>query len=121
MRERTAAGHPLGLLRVLDSEPRLPQAAKRLDNSLPIFSNEILIDVHCLNIDAASFVQMEKRSGGSEKRIASMVLQNTRQMGKQQDPVTQSGGMLVGRVAAIGSRSRGEYSFQVGDLVATLV
>jgi L-erythro-3,5-diaminohexanoate dehydrogenase len=119
--ERKAAGHPLGIGRVLDEKPCLPQAADRLDNRLPIFSNEILIEVERLNIDAASFVQMEEETNRNELRIAQIVLDNSKTRGKQQNRVTGSGGMLVGRVAQIGSHYKGPLKAKVGDRVATLV
>lgn len=121
MAERGRAGHPWGLHRVLDRAPRLPQAAQRLDNRLPIYPNEILISVERLNIDAASFLQMERQTGRNPTSIGKLVLQNTRRLGKQHNRVTGSGGMLIGRVSQIGSQYRGPCRFRVGDRVATLV
>lgn len=119
--ERSELGHPLGIHRVKDAKTRLPQAAETLDNSLPIFSNEVLIKVEKLNIDAASFVQMEKETGGDEKKIAEIVLGNCRTRGKQQNRVTGSGGMLLGEVAQVGSKYKGPIKFKKGDRIATLV
>jgi len=114
-------GHPFGIHRVLDSEPRLPQAAERLDNRLPIYSNEILITVERLNIDAASFVQMEEETGKEAERIGRMVMENCERRGKQQNRVTGSGGMLIGRVAQIGTKYHGPLKLKVGDRIASLV
>jgi L-erythro-3,5-diaminohexanoate dehydrogenase len=119
--ERKTPGHPLGIQRVLDSASRLPQAADRLDNNLPIFSNEILIAVERLNIDAASFVQMEQQTGHDSEAIKNIVIENCRTRGKQQNAVTGSGGMLVGTVAQIGKKYDGPLKFKVGDRVASLV
>lgn len=119
--ERKTAGHALGVHRVLDTEPRLPQAAEKLDNGLPLFSNEILIRVEFLNIDAASFVQMEKEFGGDAKKIGECVLGNTRTRGKQHNRVTGSGGMLVGTVQQIGSTYKGPVKLKVGDSIASLI
>ena len=119
--ERAEPGHPLGLHRVIDPKPRLPQAADRLDNTLPIFSNEILIEVERLNIDAASFVQMEKAAHGDTAKIALNVMANCQSQGKQHNRVTGSGGMLLGKVMQIGSDYRGPLKAKVGDTVATLV
>lgn len=119
--ERPEPGHSLGTHRVLDDKAKLPQAADRLDNRLPIFSNEILIDVERLNIDAASFVQMEQETKHDNAAIAKIVLENTRTRGKQQNRVTGSGGMLVGTVKQVGSKYRGHLKVKAGDRVATLV
>ena len=119
--ERKSKGHPLGLHRVLDKEPKLPQAASRLDNSLPIYSNEILINVDHLNIDAASFVQMEKEGKGVPHFISNRVMNNTKEFGKQHNQATGSGGMLTGTVVQIGSQYRGNLKLKKGDRIATLV
>lgn len=119
--ERKEPGHPFGIHRVVDTKRRLPQAADKLDNSLPIFSNEILLTVERLNIDAASFVQMEKETGGDPEAISRIVVGNCQTRGKQQNRITGSGGMLVGKVAQIGSRYQGPLKLAVGDRVASLV
>jgi L-erythro-3,5-diaminohexanoate dehydrogenase len=119
--ERKEAGHALGVHRVRDTEPRLPQAAQTLDASLPIYPNEILIRVERLNIDAASFVQMEEETGKNPDRIGQIVTENCRTRGKQQNRVTGSGGMLIGTIAQIGSRYRGPVKIKTGERVATLV
>lgn len=119
--ERKNIGHVFGTHRVLDKRPTLPQSAERLDNRLPIFSNEILISVEKLNIDAASFIQMEKVTRGNTRKIAEIILKNTKALGKQQNAVTGSGGMLIGTVKQIGSRYRGSLKLEEGDRIATLV
>ncbi len=120
-RERKEPGHRLGVHRVKDAEVRLPQAANVLDNTLPIYSSEILIDVERLNIDAASFVQMEQETGRSREKIAEIVMENCRTRGKQQNKVTGSGGMLVGKISQVGSQYRGPIKVKKGDRVASLV
>ncbi len=120
-KERKETADAFGLHRVLDAKVCLPQAADKLDNRLPIFSNEILVSVERLNIDAASFVQMEQETGKNAQAIGNLVLENTRARGKQQNRVTGSGGMLVGRVAQMGSDYEGPLKCRVGDLVASLV
>lgn len=119
--ERKELGHVFGTHRVLDPKPTLPQSAQKLDTRLPIYSNEILIGVETLNIDAASFVQMEEVTHGSQEKISEIILKNTRSYGKQQNAVTGSGGMLIGEVKQVGSRYQGPLRLKEGDRVATLV
>lgn len=116
-----AGGDRLGRHRVLAPEGALPQAATKLDNSLPIYDNEILIHVDTLNIDSASFRQMRQAAGGKPQGIADQVLRNVATMGKQLNPVTGSGGMLLGRVAAMGPKYSNPAKLEVGDPVCTLV
>lgn len=114
-------GDSLGRHRVLVPDGALPQAANKLDNSLPIYDNEILIDVETLNIDSASFRQMKEAAGGDLKKVADQVRKNIDAMGKQHNPVTGSGGMLLGKVADMGPKYSNKCGVKVGDPVCTLV
>ena len=119
--ERKEEGHPLGIHRVLDKNPQLPQAAERLDNSLPIYSEEILISVEKLNIDAASFIQMEEEAKKDPQKISEIVMQNCKTRGKQQNRVTHSGGILMGKVIQVGRNYKGPIKLKKNDRVASLV
>ena len=119
--ERKSKSDPFGVHRVKDKNPTLPQSAGQLDNQLPIFKNEILIEVERLNIDAASFVQMEQETSGNSQKIAKIILENCNNRGKQQNRLTGSGGMLVGVVKQVGSQYRGPLKLKPGDRIATLV
>lgn len=116
-----SCGDPLGRHRVISPEGVLPQSADKLDNSLPIFDNEVLIDVNTLNIDSASFRQMKGAAHGDLKGIEEQVRKNVEAMGKQQNPVTGSGGMLLGKVAEMGPDYSNKCNVDVGDRVCTLV
>jgi L-erythro-3,5-diaminohexanoate dehydrogenase len=105
----------------MDPPGVLPQAARVVDNSLPIHPTEILVDVEMLNIDAASFTQMKEAAAGDPDRIAAIIMDTVRQRGKQHNPVTGSGGMLVGRVREVGADYRGPLTVAPGDRLATLV
>src|SRR5215813_2476847 len=96
-------GDPLGSHRVLEPEGVLPQPAWRLDNDTARrFETEIHLEVETLNIDAASFRQLEAASAGSEEGIVDRVRETVAKRGKQHNPVTGSGGMLLGRVSWVG-------------------
>lgn len=114
-------GHPFGIHRVLDKKIQLPQAAEKLDTSIPIYSNEILVEVETLNIDAASFVQMENETAKNPEKIGQIILENSKTRGKQQNKVTGSGGMLLGRVKEIGKDYKGPLKLKKGDRIATLI
>ena len=112
------ASDPTGLHRVLDAGTVLPQAAQRLDTDREIRPDEVRVRVERLNLDAASFRQLEQEHGdGAAVRQA--VLDIVASRGKMQNPVTGSGGMLVGTVEAVGEES--PLGLAVGDRVATLV
>jgi L-erythro-3,5-diaminohexanoate dehydrogenase len=110
-------GDPYGLRRVVRPKGALPQQAEVLDPALPLGDDEIAIDVECLNIDAASCRQLE--STGRE--VGAQVMEIVRARGKMHNPVTGSGGMLIGRVAEVGARHPASGELKRGDRIATLV
>lgn len=113
--------HKLGLHRVIEPKGALPQAAQRLDASAPHYGNEIVIEVETLNVDSASFHQIIGEVGRDEAAIAARIQEIVGQRGKMQNPVTGSGGMLLGRVKALGPEYSGPEGVEVGAQVATLV
>lgn len=113
-------GDIYGLHRVLEPKGVLPQTAVKIDNSMEIYDNEVLINVQTLNVDSASFTQLKKAANGDEKGIAEQIMSIVAERGKMQNPVTGSGGMLIGTVAEIGS-ARKDDGLRVGDRIATLV
>ncbi len=115
-----ASGCPYGMHRVLEPKGSLPQGAQRLDNTMEIYDNEILVDVETLNIDSASFNQIRQQAGDDERRMAEIMLQIVATRGKHHNPVTGSGGMLIGRVREIGSALQSR-ELKVGDRIASLV
>jgi len=88
---------------------------------MEIYDNEILIDVKTLNIDSASFTQIKEEAGGDEKEIEKIMKRIVNNRGKHHNPVTGSGGMLVGVVEEIGKDLAGKIDLEVGDEIATLV
>ncbi len=110
---------PTGLHRVLDERVVLPQAAQRLDTRSELWPDEVRIRVERLNLDAASFRQLERKHDGVGDAVRAEVLDIVATRGKMQNPETGSGGMLVGTVEAVGESS--PLGLTVGDRVATLV
>jgi L-erythro-3,5-diaminohexanoate dehydrogenase len=130
-------GDRYGTHRVLEPKGVLPQPALRLDNDFDrIFGGEVLLAVATLNIDAASFAQIEEEArrqpepsrrpptaltGGDalDDAVAHIVVRTVTARGKQHNPVTGSGGMLIGRVLQVAPGREGE-PLRVGERVATL-
>jgi L-erythro-3,5-diaminohexanoate dehydrogenase len=114
-------GNPYGTHRVLEPKGVLPQPALKIDNDMEIYDNEILIDVQTLNVDSASFTQIKEQAKGDIEEIKNIMKGIVEERGKHQNPVTGSGGMLIGTVEKIGSALEGETDLKVGDKIATLV
>jgi L-erythro-3,5-diaminohexanoate dehydrogenase len=123
----TTSHSPFGVHRVLDPSGErvtLPQAARRLDPSPTLTPDEVRIDVEVLNLDAASYRQLREKHTDADgfvdgAAVRGEVLDIVAERGKMQNPVTGSGGMLIGTVAEVGPQS--PLGLQVGDRVATLV
>jgi L-erythro-3,5-diaminohexanoate dehydrogenase len=110
---------PVGLHRVLEPVGVLPQAAWRLDPDPRLADDEVRVRVERLNLDAASFRQLSDKHGGDGDAVRAEVLEIVRTRGKMHNPVTGSGGMLVGEVDEVGPAS--PLGLRPGDRIATLV
>lgn len=110
---------PLGLHRVLDPVGVLPQAAERLDTRRDIWPDEVRIAVQRINLDAASFRQLYESHQGDGAAVRAEVLEIIEHRGKMHNPVTGSGGMLVGTVDAVGPDS--PLGLSQAQAVTTLV
>lgn len=98
----------------------LPQPADKVDPSLPIWSNELLIEVEMLNLDSSSMRQIAESCRGDQGRMRDRITEIVRTRGKMHNPVTGSGGVLVGRVREIGANFPHD-GLNVGDRICTMV
>lgn len=114
-------GNPFGTHRVIEPVGVLPQPALKVDNTMEIYDNEILINVQTLNVDSASFTQISDQAGGDIEKIKEIMKGIVAERGKHQNPVTGSGGMLIGTIEQIGTALEGKTDLKVGDKIATLV
>jgi L-erythro-3,5-diaminohexanoate dehydrogenase len=119
----TTGSDPTGLHRVLDDGVVLPQAAQRLDTRRELWPDEVRVRVETLNLDAASYRQLEQKHSVDGRAdgdaVRREVLDIIASRGKMQNPVTGSGGMLIGTVEEVGPEST--LGLRVGDRVASLV
>jgi len=112
-------GNPFGTHRVISPKGVLPQPADVIDNTMEIYDNEVLIDVKTLNVDSASFTQIERQAEGNVEEIKKIMMGIVAKAGKHKNPVTGSGGMLIGTVKEVGPAYVGDL--KPGDKIATLV
>jgi L-erythro-3,5-diaminohexanoate dehydrogenase len=93
---------PYGLHRVIGQPGTLPQAADRLDATLPCQATELEISVEHIHIDASSLAQLCRAHGDDAASVRDALLALVRRRGKLHNPVTNSGGMLTGVVRRAG-------------------
>ena len=97
-------GNKYGTHRVIEPKGVLTQAAYKIDNNMDVlYSNEIICDVQSLNIDSASFTQIEEACGGDEQKIGEMIMGIVAERGKQQNGRKPNG---IDFAAATGYRPR---------------
>ena len=109
---------PYGLHRVVEPAGVLPQQAWRLSTEPGSWPGEVLVDVERLNLDAASYRQLREEHGSPDavRRAVAGIIE---ERGKMHNPVTGSGGMLLGTVRSVGPES--PLGLKPGDRIATLV
>lgn len=116
---------PVGLHRVLEpAGSALPQAAQRLDARPDLWPDEVRVRVDTLNLDAASYRQLAEAHTSAAGELDGQALRRTvlgivAARGKMQNPVTGSGGMLIGTVDEVGPES--PLGLKADDRIATLV
>lgn len=92
----------LGADRVLSPPGFLPQPADRLDASGPVRAHEIELAVERLCLDSTSYRNIREACGGDPGRMADRIGEIVAARGKMHNPETDSGGVLVGTVSALG-------------------
>jgi L-erythro-3,5-diaminohexanoate dehydrogenase len=96
----------LGTRRVLEPRGALPQAALRLDATLPMQGYEIEVAVDTLCLDSTSFRQLTESNDHEPDRVGGAIARIVADRGKMQNPVTGSGGILAGSVRGVGEAYR---------------
>ncbi len=105
----------LGIHRVLEPRGSLPQPAWKLDNTPVAQAGETLVDVRALHIDSASFTQIASAYQRDERRIREHIWDIVAQRGKMHNPVTGSGGVLIGTVLELDERFAAMHRLAIGD------
>ena len=91
-----------GLERSIEPRHALAQQAWKIDNTMALRLDEVLIDVKIININLVSFNEILDETGGDSDLLCQRILEIIRERGKLHNPVTNSGGMLYGSVVELG-------------------
>ena len=67
-------GNKYGVHRVIEPQGLMTQAAKKIDNTMECWSNEILSDVSAMNIDFATFTQIYEPCVNNLGKTEQMIL-----------------------------------------------
>jgi L-erythro-3,5-diaminohexanoate dehydrogenase len=110
----------LGVHRVIEPMGLLPQAAWKLDNTPVAQFAETLVDVQALHIDSASFTQIADICDRDPERIKRHIMDIVHQRGKMHNPVTGSGGVLIGTVRELDEIYGEMHNLTFGDTIISL-
>ena len=112
--------HNLGIHRVIEPIGLLPQAAWKLDNTPVAQFSETLVEIQALHIDSASFTQIANICDRDPERMKSYIMDIVEQRGKMHNPVTGSGGVLIGTVCELDDIYGKTHSLTIGDTIISL-
>ncbi|SRR6266566_1048837 len=110
----------LGIHRVIEPKGAFPQPAWKLDNTPVAQLSETLVDVQALHIDSASFTQIANACGRDPERIKKHLLDIVAQRGKMHNPVTGSGGVLIGTISHLDEIYGKTHHLTIGDAIVSL-
>ena len=109
----------LGVHRSLEPRGALAHIARRLDAALPANAYEAELTAEMLAIDSTSFADIRRRGAGDPEAMAELIRTIVAEHGKLQNPVTGSGGVVLGRVTTVGA-DRDLDDLIPGELVVPL-
>jgi len=110
----------LGIHRVIEPAGSLPQPAWKLDNTPSAYIRETMVDVHALHIDSASFTQIATVCGRDPGRMKKHIMDIVAQRGKMHNPVTGSGGVLIGTIRELDEAFGKKHGLAIGDTIVSL-
>ncbi len=110
----------LGVHRVIEPEGALPQPAWKLDNTPVAQPTETLVHVQALHIDSASFTQIATACQRDNERIRAHIFDIVARRGKMHNPVTGSGGVLLGTIEQLDEVFAAKHNMAIGDSIVSL-
>lgn len=110
-----------GIGRSIEPRHSLPQPAWKVDNTMELRPGELMVQVKIVSINLVSFSEIWEETGGDDELLRRRVLEIIDERGKLHNPVTNTGGMLYGTVAAMSQDYPNPYGIQPGDEIISLV
>lgn len=104
-----------GIKRVLEPQHVLPTSAWRLDNSRNIYPDELRVSIKRIHLEG--FKQICTEVNDNEKKIKQQIIDIVIRRGKLHNPVTDTGGLVMGVIEEIGSEYHNLQGLKVGDKI----
>ena len=106
-----------GIKRVLEPKNVLPTSAWKLDNGRNIFPDELRVSIKRIHLEGTGFKQICTESNDDEKKIKQNIIDMVIRRGKLHNPVTDTGGLVMGMVEEIGAEYDNREGLKTGDLI----
>ena len=106
-----------GIKRVLEPQHVLPTSAWKLDNNRNIYPDELKVSIKRIHLEGTGFKQICTESNDDEKKIKQAIIDVVIRRGKLHNPVSDTGGLVMGVVEEIGDEYDNWQNFKVGDMV----
>ena len=106
-----------GTVRVQEPKFVVPTSAWRLDNSRNIRTDEMRVSVERIHLEGTSFSQICSEASNNPDKIRQNIIDIVIRRGKLHNPVTDTGGVLYGRVEAMGDEYVNSAGLKIGDRV----
>lgn len=106
-----------GIQRVLEPQHVLPTSAWKLDNGRTIYPNELKVSIQRIHLEGTGFKQICTEFNDDDKKIKQAIIDMVIRRGKLHNPVTDTGGLVLGVVEEIGKDYDNSKGLKVGDLV----
>jgi len=106
-----------GIKRVLEPQHVLPTSAWKLDNGRNICPDELKVSIKRIHLEGTGFKQICTESNDDEKKIKQTIVDMVIRRGKLHNPITDTGGLVMGVVEEIGPEYNNVNELKVGELV----
>lgn len=106
-----------GIKRVLEPQHVLPTSAWRLDNSRNIYSDELRVSIKRIHLEGTGFKQICTEVNDDEKKIKQQIIDIVIRRGKLHNPVTDTGGLVMGVIEEIGEKYNNPTGLKIGDKI----
>lgn len=106
-----------GTQRVMEPKYVLPTSAWKLDNSRKIYPDELRLSVMRIHLEGTSFKQICTEVNNNEEKIKQKIMDIVIRRGKLHNPITDTGGLVLGIVEEIGDEYYNPKGLKPGDKV----
>ena len=108
-----------GIDRVIEPVGTIPSTAWKIDNKRELAPGEIRISLDLIKLEDSNFQQLASASNYVDSKMRHRIVDIINIRGKLQNPYTESGGILCGKIEEMHPQTQME-EFKVGDEIVTL-